>query len=247
MKNKLTNIIASLLLASAPAFAGESAKAPPVVVTASESRLYGEVSSGYASENLWRGVSLGDDLVFGQLSLSYDVTDSTTLELQGFYGTFDSFDEDQVDGRVGVRQKFGKLSVLGGYSVFDFPDALGGTQQELYGGVEYTLPFNIVLGAVYNFSLEDDVKDYTEVSVSAPWVLAVDKEGQPTQSLVGKATQGLYLEEGEAVHTTLSLAYNYSVTKALTVSPFVEYNFVQDDYVQQEDGEYWGVKASFRF
>ena len=133
------------------------------------------------------------------------------------------------------------------YSVFDFPDALGGTQQELYGGVEYALPFNIVLGAVYNFSLEDDVKDYTEVSVSAPWVLAVDKEGQPTQSLVGKATQGLYLEDGEAVHTTLSLAYNYSVTKALTVSPFVEYNFVQDDYIQQEDGEYWGVKASFRF
>jgi len=250
MKNKLTHIVTALVLASTSVFSGESTKSPPVVDASTVSRVSGTLSTGYANEYLWRGTSLGEDLLFGELELSYDVTDTTVLEFQGFYGSFDSDGgdrTDEVDGSVGVRQKFGNLTALGGYSIYDLPDAFGGTQQELYGGFEYELPYSLTLGATYNFSLEDDLRDYTEVSLSAPFVLVTAGDGSATQFFIGKVSQGIYLEDGEAVHTTLSVLYNASLTKSFSIAPFVEYNFVQDEEIAQEDGAYWGIKALYRF
>ena len=248
MKTKLTTIVTTLALACVPAFAGETAKSPPVVVSAVEKPLAVELSTGYANEYLWRGITLGRDLVFGQLHLEYGIADNTVIEAQGFYGAFNSFDDDQIDGSVGVRQQFGKLTAIAGYSVFDFPEEYKGTRQELYGGFVYALPYDIKVGGTYNFSFEGDTQDYTEVYVSAPYVLSTDAEGNPTQFISGSVTQGLLLEEGEAAHTTLGVTYSYAVSKSLTLVPFFEYNFVQTDYVEgQDDDAFWGVKARLKF
>lgn len=248
MKHKLTNIIASLLLVALPAFAGETSKAPPVVVTAVDEPLSVELSTGYANEYLWRGITLGRDLAFGQLHLEYGVADNTVIEAQGFYGSFNSFDDDQLDGSIGVRQQFGKLTAIAGYSVFDFPEEYKGTRQEIYGGFVYALPYDIKVGGTYNFSFEGDTQDYTELYISAPYILSSDSEGAPTQFISGSVTQGLLLEEGEAAHTTLGLSYTYAVSKSLSLVPFFEYNFVQTDYVEdQDDDAFWGVKARLKF
>ena len=240
MKHKLKTTIASLILSfSSPVWAGP--KEPVLPQVSPLNAVTTEVTAGYATDYIWRGVKRGENLFEGGLQFGLSLDQNTTVTLGAYGAEADDFDQTEVDFNAGVAYDFGLVTGTAEYTYYGYNDALGEDQQELAVGLEYELPYEIKSSLKYFISLEGDNGGYSEFALSKSVNIAEN------QYIVGAVTQGFLVEEGEFAHTTASLSYNYRFASGITASPFVAYSFGEDGVDDVDAGFIAGVKASFKF
>lgn len=240
MKHKLKTTIASLVLSfAAPVWAGSTGTAQPLVsVTDAVST---EVTAGYATDYIWRGVKRGENLVEGGLKFGLSLDEKTSISLGAYGAGADDFDQKEVDFSAGIAHDFGALTASAEYTYFDYNELLGADTQELALGLKYTLPYEIETSLKYFVAVEGSNGGYSELALSKTFTLS------DSQSVVGTATQGFLVDEGEFAHTTLDLSYNYRFTAGITASPFVSYSFGQEGVGDKDAGFVAGLKGSIKF
>lgn len=240
MKHKLKTTIASLILSfSSPVWAGTTEPVLPQVSPLNA--VTTEVTAGYATDYIWRGVKRGENLFEGGLQFGLSLDQNTTVTLGAYGAEADDFDQTEVDFNAGVAYDFGLVTGTAEYTYYGYNDALGEDQQEVAVGLEYELPYEIKSSLKYFISLEGDNGGYSEFALSKSVNIAEN------QYILGSVTQGFLVEEGEFAHTTASLSYNYRFASGITASPFVAYSFGQEGVGDVDAGFIAGVKASFKF
>jgi len=233
-------LAATSALAAGSAFAGSPVMTPAPTQTASacDSALEGNVHVGYASEYIFRGTELGDDLFEAGLDLSYKAFDlnfsggfwygsvSDSRIGNGVFGPVnlpDHFDELDVYGEV--SKDFGFATAYVGYIWYHYPDmeisAPGGSvkliddAQEIYFGLSRELFWGVNGSLTYYWDVETDNQGYTELGFEKSF------EFTPCISLDLGTKFGYLIEEGDFSHWTTSAQLNFKVKENFTVSPYV--------------------------
>jgi hypothetical protein len=240
MKHKLKTTIASLILSfSAPSWAGTKDTVPPQVSPLNE--VSTQVTAGYATDYIWRGVKSGKNLFEGSLQFGLNLDDSTAIALGVFGAGTEDFDRTEVEFTAGVAHDFGLVTGTAEYTYYNYSAAVAANTQELALGVVYVLPFDIESTLKYFISIEGDNNGYSEFTLSKTLVI------NESQYLTGTVTEGFLIEAGEFAHTTADLSYNYRFSSGVTASPFVSYSFGHEGVRDTDAGFAAGVKASFKF
>jgi len=232
-------LAATSALAAGSAFAGSpvmTSSAPMQTASACDSALEGNVHVGYATEYIFRGTELGDDLFEAGADLSYKVAG---LNLSGgfWYGSVsdsrlgnlgganipDHFDELDVYGEV--SKDFGFATAYIGYIWYHYPDmeiSSGGDSlkliddaQEVYFGLSRELFWGVNGSLTYYWDVETDNQGYTELAFEKSF------EFTPCISLDLGTKFGYLFEEGEFSHWTTSAQLNFKVKQNFTISPYV--------------------------
>ena len=242
-------LAATSALAAGSAFAGSpvmTTSAPMQTASACDSALEGNVHVGYASEYIFRGTELGDDLFEAGLDLSYkafdlnfsggfwygSVSNSRIGNLSNIFG-FDAPDHfDELDLYAEVSKDFGFATAYIGYISYQYPDmevSTGGSTvkliddaQEVYFGLSRELFWGVNGSLTYYWDVETDNQGYTE--------LAFEKtiEFTPCISLDLGTKLGYLFEEGEFSHWTTSAQLNFKVKQNFTISPYVAVSVEMD-------------------
>jgi len=240
MKHKLKTTIASLILSfSTPAWAGPKEPVPTQVSPLNE--VSTQVTAGYATDYIWRGVKSGKNLFEGSLQFGVSLEENTAIVIGAYGAGAEDFDRTEVDFTAGVVHDFGPVTGTAEYTYYNYNAVAGADTQELALGVEYVLPFDIKSTLKYFISIEGDNDGYSEFALSKNFVL------NESQYLIGTVTEGFLIEAGEFAHTTTDLSYNYRFSSGVTASPFVSYSFGHEGVHNTDAGFAAGVKASFKF
>lgn len=240
MKHKLKTTIASLMLTfAAPVWAGTVEAVQPTVSIVDA--VSTEVTAGYATDYIWRGVKRGENLFEGGLQLGLSLDEKTAISLGAYVAGAEDFDQKEADFTAGIAHDFGPITGSAEYTYYGYNDALGSDTQELALGVGYVLPFDIKSTLKYFVALEGSNGGYSELALSKKLVL------NESQYLVGSVTEGFLVDDGEFVHTTFDLSYNYRFSSGITASPFVAYSLGHEGADDKDAGFVAGVKASFKF
>jgi len=235
-------LAATSALAAGSAFAGSpvmTTSAPMQTASACDSALEGNVHVGYASEYIFRGTELGDDLFEAGADLSYK---AAGLNFSGgfWYGSvsesrignagalgFDSVPDhfDELDVYAEVSKDFGFATAYVGYIWYHYPDMnvvddgdsfkLIDDAQEVYFGLSRELFWGVNGSLTYYWDVETDNQGYTELALEKSF------EFTPCISLDLGTKLGYLFEEGEFSHWTTSAQVNFKVKQNLTISPYV--------------------------
>lgn len=239
-------LAATSALAAGSAFAGSpvmTTSAPTQTASACDSALEGNVHIGYASEYIFRGTELGDDLFEAGLDLSYKAFDlnfsgglwygSVSNSRLGNLGSTELPDHfDELDLYAEVSKDFGFATAYIGYISYQYPDMEvstgGGTfkliddAQEVYFGLSRELFWGVNGSLTYYWDVETDNQGYTELAFEKSF------EFTPCISLDLGTKFGYLFEEGEFSHWTTSAQLNFKVKENFTISPYVAFSVELD-------------------
>ena len=228
-----------------------------------QAELQVEATAGYHSIYEFRGQDLGDDLFSGSIDVSYDLGQGYTLSGGIWYGDINdgagtSFEE--VDYYVGLSKSFGPVDLSIGYTYYAFPDSTGTDSQEWYVSAATELAYGIGFSATFyddfDQSSQDTVEgEYLEFTFSKSFELC--------------ACASLDLEAGIALsfnyqndvdgsgldgysHHYVTAAVPYAVSDKLTVTPYLKYVGVSDNFANSAEGDsedlfLGGVSLSYSF
>ena len=195
-----------------------------------------ELSTGYTSEYVWRGINLGQDLVEVGLDAATEIN-GFGLSAGAWYATFqDSTSDvaDELDLYAEASYDLGFLTAAVGYIYYYLPQD-GGHAQEVYFSV--ARDFGIVDASLtYFWDVRGDNEGYTELAISN------ETELSSCLTLRSGLATGYLVEQGKLAHITASVALDYALTETATVSPFIAHSWA----FCEENADLWmGSKNQF--
>lgn len=199
--------------------------------------------AGYASQYLFRGNNLGQDLIEAGFDAAADLGNGNTISAGAWYGSFDApagfanLDRsgDELDLYAKYSHDFGWATLSVGYiyyfnnqsEVSEFVFPVDDTQEITFGiSREF---YGVNVGLTYYWEIEDGTTDslffgpgdsinndgYTELTASKGWELS------PCLTLNVGSALGYLVERGHFAHLTTKVSLDYEFAEHAVVSPFV--------------------------
>ncbi|MCF6311475.1 MAG: hypothetical protein L3J39_03405 [Verrucomicrobiales bacterium] len=247
MKLKTLLITAIGAFALNGANAGESAPAVDaknVVVEEAESTFSGEISAGYDTRYIFRGLWFGDNAVWGNVSIAKEITSKLTWSSNVFYT--DIMDNDLAYSEYNLGTALSYESEVGtfgiGLTYFRFLDGFSGNNgtgpggqkdtTELYVSYSRELFYGITgsLLAAYDFRID---AQYLEAGLGKTWkfndVLSLDAAAAVGYGLNDYYSQALSGDDANAfTHVLVSVGLPIKITETAVLRPHVSANFSGD-------------------
>lgn len=244
-------VLGSALHASAgdPAVVETPAPLPPAPASSGGlvDEIGAEISFGYDSVYMFRGVDYGDNLVWSDVSLSVPLSDSLELNLGAWYASLAEDHYSELDLSAGLTYNItDSLNIGVGYTWYYFPHIRSGNHDvdEIGASLGYSVA-GIDLGVGYFYDFDTD-GSYIELGAS------YGVELSDVVSLVPGVTVGFgddYYGVSGGNHVGLSLGLPIKLTSTATLTPYVAGNLPIDalDDLGEDDQVYGGVSLSVSF
>jgi hypothetical protein len=236
----------TLILNSAALFAATSLIAGPApildpvptpVATADDSLGF-ELSVGYDTKYIFRGVDFGDHLIWAGLDYELELSEGLSLGLGTWFGSLaeDSYNELNLIG--GLSYDAGPVTLGVGYThylfLYDNEDAA-----EVNGTLGFGAgPLDIELGYYYDFEVEGS---YLELAIGAEFALTERIAIAP--GAVVAYNFDYYTDATDWNHIGVSLGFPITLTSTATLTPYVAANFPLDAISGTESDEIFGGVA----
>jgi hypothetical protein len=211
---------------------GALAAASALVAGNATAEVEYEISTGYSNEYLWRGISVGKDLVEAGLDVA---TEYNGFDLGAglWYGSFDNnagpfgdVDTDQHQLYAEASRDLGFATGTVGY-LYNYYEDIGGNvgTQEIYFGLSRDLGF-AQASLTYYWDIEDDVTGFGTPDLDGYAALALTRGFELSQclNLNTGVTYGYLVEQGQSAHLTARVALDYAFRENATLSPYVAYS-----------------------
>ena len=200
-----------------------------------------EVSVGYDTDYMFRGVNLGEDLLWSDVNVSTTLTDGLDLGVGAWYANVaDDAGNDELDIYAGLSTSMGDISLDLGATYYYYPDPVAG-EGTLEFGVGFGTsagPFDLSLGLYYDIDLE---AAYYELGAATSFdltdTMAVD---------VGGAIGNF---DGDTLTAlTFTIGVPITLSDSASLSPYVGVNIPLDDFEDVEDDTiYSGLSLTVGF
>ena len=200
-----------------------------------------EVSVGYDTDYMFRGVNLGQDLLWSDVNVSTSLSDGLDLGVGAWYANVaDDAGNDELDIYAGLSTSMGDISLDLGATYYYYPDPVAG-EGTLEFGVGFGTsagPFDLSLGLYYDIDLE---AAYYEVGAATSFdltdTMAVD---------VGGAIGNF---DGDTLTAlTFTIGVPITLSDSASLSPYVGVNIPLDDFEDVEDDTiYSGLSLTVGF
>ena len=182
-----------------------------------------EVSVGYDTDYMFRGVNLGQDLLWSDVNVSTSLSDGLDLGVGAWYANVaDDAGNDELDIYAGLSTSMGDMSVDLGATYYYYPDPVAGEGTLEFGiGLGTSAgPIDLSLGLYYDIDLE---AAYYEVGAATSFdltdTMAVDVGGA-----IGNA-------DGDTLTAlTFTIGVPITLSDSASLSPYVGVNIPLDDY-----------------
>ena len=200
-----------------------------------------EVSVGYDTDYLFRGVNLGQDLLWSDVNVSTSLSDGLDLGVGAWYANVaDDAGNDELDIYAGLSTSMGDMSVDLGATYYYYPDPTAGEGTLEFGiGLGTSAgPIDLSLGLYYDIDLE---AAYYEVGAATSFdltdTMAVDVGGA-----IGNA-------DGDTLTAlTFTIGVPITLSDSASLSPYVGVNIPLDDYEDEfGDDIYSGLSLTVGF
>ena len=200
-----------------------------------------EVSVGYDSDYMFRGVNLGQDLLWSDVNVSTSLSDGLDLGVGAWYANVaDDAGNDELDIYAGLSTSMGDMSVDLGATYYYYPDPTAGDGTLEFGiGLGTSAgPIDLSLGLYYDIDLE---AAYYEVGAATSFdltdTMAVDVGGA-----IGNA-------DGDTLTAlTFTIGVPITLSDSASLSPYVGVNIPLDDYEDEfGDDIYSGLSLTVGF
>ena len=182
-----------------------------------------EVSVGYDTDYMFRGVNLGQDLLWSDVNVSTSLSDGLDLGVGAWYANVaDDAGNDELDIYAGLSTSMGDMSLDLGATYYYYPDPTAGEGTLEFGiGLGTSAgPIDLSLGLYYDIDLE---AAYYEVGAATSFdltdTMAVDVGGA-----IGNA-------DGDTLTAlTFTIGVPITLSDSASLSPYVGVNIPLDDY-----------------
>ena len=182
-----------------------------------------EVSVGYDTDYMFRGVNLGQDLLWSDVNVSTSLSDGLDLGVGAWYANVaDDAGNDELDIYAGLSTSMGDMSVDLGATYYYYPDPTAGEGTLEFGiGLGTSAgPIDLSLGLYYDIDLE---AAHYEVGAATSFdltdTMAVDVGGA-----IGNA-------DGDTLTAlTFTIGVPITLSDSASLSPYVGVNIPLDDY-----------------
>ena len=200
-----------------------------------------EVSVGYDTDYMFRGVNLGQDLLWSDVNVSTSLSDGLDLGVGAWYANVaDDAGNDELDIYAGLSTSMGDMSVDLGATYYYYPDPIAGEGTLEFGiGLGTSAgPIDLSLGLYYDIDLE---AAYYEVGAATSFdltdTMAVDVGGA-----IGNA-------DGDTLTAlTFTIGVPITLSDSASLSPYVGVNIPLDDYEDEfGDDIYSGLSLTVGF
>ena len=200
-----------------------------------------EVSVGYDTDYMFRGVNLGQDLLWSDVNVSTSLSDGLDLGVGAWYANVaDDAGNDELDIYAGLSTSMGDMSVNLGATYYYYPDPTAGEGTLEFGiGLGTSAgPIDLSLGLYYDIDLE---AAYYEVGAATSFdltdTMAVDVGGA-----IGNA-------DGDTLTAlTFTIGVPITLSDSASLSPYVGVNIPLDDYEDEfGDDIYSGLSLTVGF
>ena len=200
-----------------------------------------EVSVGYDTDYMFRGVNLGQDLLWSDVNVSTSLSDGLDLGVGAWYANVaDDAGNDELDIYAGLSTSMGDMSVDLGATYYYYPDPTAGEGTLEFGiGLGTSAgPVDLSLGLYYDIDLE---AAYYEVGAATSFdltdTMAVDVGGA-----IGNA-------DGDTLTAlTFTIGVPITLSDSASLSPYVGVNIPLDDYEDEfGDDIYSGLSLTVGF
>ena len=200
-----------------------------------------EVSVGYDTDYMFRGVNLGQDLLWSDVNVSTSLSDGLDLGVGAWYANVaDDAGNDELDIYAGLSTSMGDMSVDLGATYYYYPDPTAGEGTLEFGiGLGTSAgPIDLSLGLYYDIDLE---AAYYEVGAATSFdltdTMAVDVGGA-----IGNA-------DGDTLTAlTFTIGVPITLSDSASLSPYVGVNIPLDDLEDVEDDTiYSGLSLTVGF
>ena len=200
-----------------------------------------EVSVGYDTDYMFRGVNLGQDLLWSDVNVSTSLSDGLDLGVGAWYANVaDDAGNDELDIYAGLSTSMGDMSVDLGATYYYYPDPTAGEGTLEFGiGLGTSAgPIDLSLGLYYDIDLE---AAYYEVGAATSFdltdTMAVDVGGA-----IGNA-------DGDTLTAlTFTIGVPITLSDSASLSPYVGVNIPLDDFEDVEDDTiYSGLSLTVGF
>ena len=182
-----------------------------------------EVSVGYDTDYMFRGVNLGQDLLWSDVNVSTSLSDGLDLGVGAWYANVaDDAGNDELDIYAGLSTSMGDMSVDLGATYYYYPDPTAGEGTLEFGiGLGTSAgPIDLSLGLYYDIDLE---AAYYEVGAATSFdltdTMAVDVGGA-----IGNA------DGDKLTALTFTIGVPITLSDSASLSPYVGVNIPLDDY-----------------
>ena len=200
-----------------------------------------EVSVGYDTDYMFRGVNLGQDLLWSDVNVSTSLSDGLDLGVGAWYANVaDDAGNDELDIYAGLSTSMGDMSVDLGATYYYYPDPTAGEGTLEFGiGLGTSAgPIDLSLGLYYDIDLE---AAYYEVGAATSFdltdTMAVDVGGA-----IGNA-------DGDTLTAlTFTIGVPITLSDSASLSHYVGVNIPLDDYEDEfGDDIYSGLSLTVGF
>ena len=200
-----------------------------------------EVSVGYDTDYMFRGVNLGQDLLWSDVNVSTSLSDGLDLGVGAWYANVaDDAGNDELDIYAGLSTSMGDMSVDLGATYYYYPDPTAGDGTLEFGiGLGTSAgPIDLSLGLYYDIDLE---AAYYEVGAATSFdltdTMAVDVGGA-----IGNA-------DGDTLTAlTFTIGVPITLSDSASLSPYVGVNIPVDDFEDVFDDDiYSGLSLTVGF
>ena len=200
-----------------------------------------EVSVGYDTDYMFRGVNLGQDLLWSDVNVSTSLSDGLDLGVGAWYANVaDDAGNDELDIYAGLSTSMGDMSVDLGATYYYYPDPTAGEGTLEFGiGLGTSAgPIDLSLGLYYDIDLE---AAYYEVGAATSFDLT-DKMAVNVGGAISNA-------DGDTLTAlTFTIGVPITLSDSASLSPYVGVNIPLDDYEDEfGDDIYSGLSLTVGF
>ena len=239
---------------------GAVAQEEAPAATSSDSSLSLDVSVGYTSRYVWRGLTFANESAQGDISTSFDMGDAGSISV-GVWGQLDltdDYDEEfnftEVDLYAGWEKSFDMITIGAGVINYQFPSINGDADTtEVYASVGLDVILAPSVTVYYDVDAAEGDAFYVSTGIGHDFDL-----GFSTLSLGGAigwvnsdGGEWLYGSGDGFTDVAVTASLGFDLTENLSISPFVSYTALIEDAkdANGNDNEeiFGGVNLSFSF
>ena len=241
IRNLAANIAGALILAAS---ANAGTVAPPAVFDTQEPFSLGaEISLGYDTKYVFRGVDFGDNLIWGDVNIGVPITDTINFSLGAWYASVADADYDELDVYTGISADLGMFEVGVGVTYYNLPRGGGDIWEPGVSIGTSAGPVDLSFGYYYD---TEESGSYFELAAESTIELT------DTIALVPGASVS-YADSYYGVsgfnNIGLSLGLPIALTDTATLTPYIAGSIAIDALsdLGEDDHLYGGVALSVSF
>ena len=232
------------LVAGSSAFAGETVAAPVkevVVIEEAENWWNAELSVGYDSLYMFRGVNFANDLVTADLSFS-----AFGITAGAWYGSAYNDDYNELDLYISYTHSFNVVDLTGGYIYYDFPKT-GGDTSELFASISTSaLPY-VTPSLSYYYDIDAIDGSYLELRFDGSIPVVADRLSIDPYTSISYDFD--YNTDGNNWNNwEIGVELPFALSENVTISGYAAYSVSLDRLADFQSDEFWGGgKVTFSF